>query len=263
MPVLVNAGATPDARGADGFTAWQKAVRGAFDADECEKCLESLRIGIPRVAAVRGDRILDKPLTDALMGAARRGWLEPMRQLSSWGADVDAKMVHGGDSGVTLLMSACASGDVEAAQFALDKSSWGVGEMDSNGEGVLFYAAGSGSPEVIRFMIRHGARGEIRNKDGKLAWETMVGNSRQSGDFDFSKWSQRRHQSSYHEAMDNLKGLAENAVDGKEMSVALLSLAGMLAQKRAEMSSMSDLTNSWARSLSNEGVKPKMGRVAQ
>lgn len=68
--------------------------------------------------------------------------------------------------GVTLLMSAAASGHVKLADALLEKGA-DLHAKDSRGQTAIMYAAQSGKPEIVEFLISRGANLQDHDNAGK------------------------------------------------------------------------------------------------
>lgn len=113
-----------------------------------------------------------------LIVAASRGHLQIVRWLLDVGADLDAQNSRGqtalhravsrGSSDLIELL--VASSEKKNADHRAAHRRW-MDLQDSHGESALFYASVDNNEEVGRYLLRHGADRELRNKKGKQFWE--------------------------------------------------------------------------------------------
>jgi ankyrin repeat protein len=101
--------------------------------------------------AVQGDTEWTTPLQEA----ARKGRIELVGLLLSFGADVNAPAA--GKSGSTALQSAARAGDMELVRFLLDAGADVDAKSSGGGHMVLAAAALAMSPETVRLLLDAGA----------------------------------------------------------------------------------------------------------
>jgi len=98
-----------------------------------------------------------------LYEAARAGQLDVAKVLIRNGADVDFVTPFGGH---TPIMGASLGGQMEVTEFLI-RAGADVNAVDSDGETALDFAREYGGPEVVKLLLRHGAKtgGELSNRE--------------------------------------------------------------------------------------------------
>ncbi|KAH9589119.1 hypothetical protein LSM04_002490 [Trypanosoma melophagium] len=111
-----------------------------------------------------------------LLYAAGRGNLTLVRYLLQLGASIN----HQNKRGQSVLHRAANRGSLDLVEelIATSKKSHSSTEhrrwmnlQDYRGDTALFYASMDNNEELGRYLLRHGADRDIRNKDGKEFWE--------------------------------------------------------------------------------------------
>ncbi|ORC92705.1 26S proteasome non-ATPase regulatory subunit 10 [Trypanosoma theileri] len=111
-----------------------------------------------------------------LLYAAGRGNLALVRYLLQLGASID----HQNKRGQSALHRAANRGSLDLVEelIASSKKKHNSAEhrrwmnlQDYRGDTALFYASMDNNEELGRYLLRHGADRDIRNKDGKEFWE--------------------------------------------------------------------------------------------
>ena len=156
----VAAGASVDARLADGSTALQWAVyRG--DVNEAQRLIR----------AGANVSVANNYGATAMSIAAEAGNTAVIRLLLKAGADPDSA----NPEGQTALMSVARSGNVAAAKLLLRAGARVNAREQWGNQTALMWAAAQRQPQMVRSLVQHGAevdaRGEVRNWPRKVTSE--------------------------------------------------------------------------------------------
>jgi ankyrin repeat protein len=154
---LLARGADADRRAASGETAVHRAA--AWPGGE-----KSLRLLIAAGGSVARN---EQSEVSPLHWAAARGNREALALLLDGGASIDERSGRIEDEGGTALLWATMLGDLETTRFLLERGAdpnlgWQGGE-----ETALLVAAVDGFPEIVRELLRHGARVDSRGEQGR------------------------------------------------------------------------------------------------
>jgi uncharacterized protein len=110
---------------------------------------------------------------DSLVGSAKDGRLEDVRNLLKQGADVNART----GKGATALMWACFFGRMDVVKLLL-KNGADVNAKDARGWTALMTTAEQGHPAVMKLLIAKGADVNARNADNRTALTYAEGRKR-------------------------------------------------------------------------------------
>lgn len=145
----------------------------------------------------RGDDTMLTTGTTPLLRAAKGGDVEAVKFLLEHGAD--PKLAT--RSGINSLMAAAGLGTkeedttgrrkteaqiIETVDLCL-KAGADVNAVDSRGQTALIGAAEKGYDKVIQFLADHGAKVDLKDKQGKTALDAALGNAGGGGGFDGSR----------------------------------------------------------------------------
>jgi uncharacterized protein len=166
----LDAGADPDARGADGSTALMWAAYG--------NDLDLVR----RLVAAGSDLDAKNEFgAFASSEAAIRGATAIVEILLKAGADPDAT----NREGETVLMEVARGGDLEAAAALIAAGADVNAKEQWGGQSALMWAAAQKQPDMIKLLIAHGAdvdaRGKIRDWERKVIKEPRPKDMNQGG----------------------------------------------------------------------------------
>ncbi|XP_071965038.1 osteoclast-stimulating factor 1-like [Antedon mediterranea] len=106
-------------------------------------------------------------VSNPLHEAAKRGNLDFLQECLS-----NEVSVNGLDkSGSTALHWAAAGGHIDCMKVLLSKANISVNVPNKLGDTPLHSAAWKGFPEAVKLLLSKSARSNIKNKDGKLAYD--------------------------------------------------------------------------------------------
>jgi len=150
-----------------------------------------------RTKTDRGDDTMLTTGTTPLLRAAKAGDAEVVRLLIEKGAD--PKLAT--RSGINSLMAAAGLGtkeedtvgrfktqaDIIASIAPCLKAGADVNAVDNRGQTALHGAAAQGYDQVVKYLAEHGANVSLKDKQGKTALDSAIGNAGGGGGFDGSR----------------------------------------------------------------------------
>ncbi|HEX7079623.1 MAG TPA: ankyrin repeat domain-containing protein [Gammaproteobacteria bacterium] len=167
---LLREGADPNARGPDGSTALMWAAH----HDDAELVRLLLDAGANVDARNEFGAF-------ALSEAAMIGSAPVIEALLEAGADPNAM----NPEGETPLMAVARTGNVEAAALLVDAGADVDAKEEWGGQSALMWAAAQSQPEMVKFLVAHGAdvnaRGKVRNWPRKVIREPRPKDMNQGG----------------------------------------------------------------------------------
>ncbi len=159
--ILLSAGADANVRTETGHTALLLAA----DYDGAGATVKML---LDRGADVNARSTVPRPVNTAIARAAMRGDVEVIRMLLEHGASLNDL-----DKGSAALLVSVIRGDTRLASFLLgqgaDAETRFTGIDTAKGSTPLMWAANWGFPEMVRFLLKHGASIEARDDEGLTA----------------------------------------------------------------------------------------------